>query len=148
MCRGSLPYKVITALLDYSTSHTTTLGQAWLTCQEPQMHVQGQANSLMPECLCQSIVRRGGYLGASYFLLKSGSTLAAVRPAATSARMRLRLYRSTSFLLCSTAAFRAFVSLQPSKGTSFNVTSWTSRPPSALAPCHSSASLDKADQHP
>ncbi len=50
---------------------------------------------------------------AGHFLLKSGSTLAAVRPAATSARIRLRLYRRTSFLLCSTAAFKALVSLQP-----------------------------------
>lgn len=48
-----------------------------------------------------------------HFLLKSGSTLAAVRPAATSAKIKLRLYRRTSFLLCSTAALRAFVSLQP-----------------------------------
>ena len=53
------------------------------------------------------------HLAQNHFLLKSGSTLAAVRPAATSARIRLRLYRRTSFLLCSTAAFRAFVSLQP-----------------------------------
>ena len=53
-----------------------------------------------------------------HFLLKSGSTLAAVSPAATSARIRLRLYRRTSFLLCSTAAFRALVSLQTTLQTS------------------------------
>lgn len=53
-----------------------------------------------------------GATALHHFLLKSGSTLAAVSPAATSARIRLRLYRKTSFLLCSTAAFKALVSLQ------------------------------------
>ena len=65
----------------------------------------------------RSIIKLWGdcTVGLHHFLLKSGSTLAAVRPAATSARIRLRLYRRTSFLLCSTAAFKALVSLQQSR---------------------------------